>query len=96
MRGRGHPTSDLDPQFSLLALHAPALPPLTFCPCATRLGLQAECLTSHLEPDARSELEFECCSTQPSSHPAYKHTITLSNLQARAICGGSGCGGAFK
>mmetsp|Transcript_3650 Transcript_3650/g.9844 ORF Transcript_3650/g.9844 Transcript_3650/m.9844 type:complete len:1159 (+) Transcript_3650:140-3616(+) len=47
-----------------------------------RVDLSATSLKSYLEPDANSELEFVCCSTQPPSHPAFKHVITLTNLQA--------------
>ena len=50
---------------------------------ALRVDLSASSRICRLEPDARSELEFLCCSTQPPSHPAYKHVITLTNLQVR-------------
>lgn len=55
------------------------LPPAPLQPL--RVNLSASSLTSYLEPDANSEMSFVCCSTQPPGHAAYKHVITLSNLQ---------------
>jgi hypothetical protein len=53
------------------------LPPAPLKPL--RINLSATCVAARLEPDARGELGFTCCSTQPREHAAYNHTITLSN-----------------
>lgn len=62
-------------------LRCAGLPPTPLQPL--RVDVEASSVRSHLEPDSRAELSWVCTSTTHPTSPAYKHTLTLTNLQVR-------------